>query len=29
MTADFIACYCDPDDGMACHGDILIEKACR
>jgi hypothetical protein len=27
--ADYIACYCDPDDGMACHGDALIEAACR
>lgn len=25
--ADFVACYCDPDDGMACHGDVLIEAA--
>lgn len=25
--ADFVACFCDPDDGMACHGDVLIEAA--
>jgi hypothetical protein len=28
MTADYVACYSDPDDGMACHGDVLIEAAC-
>lgn len=26
-AAGFVACYCDPDDGMACHGDVLIAAA--
>jgi hypothetical protein len=24
-----VACTCDPDDGMACHGDVLLAVANR
>lgn len=24
-NARYLACYCDPADGMACHADVLIE----
>ena len=28
-AARFIACWCDPDDGMACHGDVLLDERGR